>query len=329
MFDLRDILGLDFNASLFDIKPGSKKETELLNKLRLRSKYLELFQVPLSMFTYEGLPTRKEFLEIPLLRYGWNAMGQDTKGLHIGFIAYNDIDEYGLPVGAATLMTCSGYEMRGEIGKDIIIGYNNEMRLPELLVDDYADMFNETDKSIKCILDKARLLPIPLCKDSKVKSAIDEAFKDVKIGNLKAVAYEAIRDDFSEGDSPVTMLELTQPEHTDKLQYMSKFYDDLLRRFYTKYGHPLSSASKMAQVSTAELEGYSTMTRTYPSVMLESRKKFIDDCNAAFGTSMSVDYSEAWQHLKNDIVLNNEEEGESDDTTGDVQQIESSAEDAD
>ena len=63
----------------------------------------------------------------------------------------------------------------------------------------------------------------------------------------------------------------------------------------------------MAQVTSAELEGYTTYSRIYPEVMLKERQTFIDEANKLFGTDIKVDYSKAWEHLKNDIVLNNEE----------------------
>ena len=114
-------------------------------------------------------------------------------------------------------------------------------------------------------------------------------------------------DDFAGDGDPVTMLHLTEPEHTDKLQYMSKFYDDMLRRVLTFYGHPLSSASKMAQVTSAELEGYTTYSRIYPDVMLKQRQDNWKHANEILNTNVTVDYSRAWEHLKNDIILNNEE----------------------
>ena len=81
----------------------------------------------------------------------------------------------------------------------------------------------------------------------------------------------------------------------------------MLRRVLTFYGHPLSSASKMAQVTSAELEGYTTYSRIYPDVMLRQRQDNWKHANEILNTNVSVDYSRAWEHLKNDIILNNEE----------------------
>lgn len=302
-----------FKTSIFDFNPSTKRGRELLNELSLTADYFELFEMVLGMFKYGGLPWRKEFVEDLLLRYGWASIGRDSNGVHVGYISYNELDENNIPIGKATLVTRHGYEMNGEIDKDIVIGFNNDIRLPELKLEFYANLFNETDISIKSIIKKARLNPIPLARDSKIQSALEKAMSEIEAGNTKAVAYDSIRDDFIEGAEPVTMLQLTEPEHTDKLQYMSKFYDDLLRRVLTYYGHPLSSASKMAQVTSAELEGYTTYSRIYPNILLDARKDFMTRCNEVLGTEFSVEFSKAWEHLNNDIILNNEEVGNNDD----------------
>ena len=297
----------DYNLSLFDLKPGSKKETEIINMLRKRANFIELYEIVMAMFDYENLPFRKEFIEELLLIYGNAAVGRDENGLHVGYLSYNELDENNMPIGKATITTRHGYQMTGEIDTDICLFFNNEIRLPELKLELYADMFSEADISIRSIIKKARLLPIPLTRDSKVKEAINEAFKDIDNGFIKAIGYDAIMDDFAGDGDPVTMLHLTEPEHTDKLQYMSKFYDDMLRRVLTFYGHPLSSASKMAQVTSAELEGYTTYSRIYPDVMLKQRQDNWKHANEILNTNVTVDYSRAWEHLKNDIILNNEE----------------------
>lgn len=297
----------DYNFSLFDLKPGSKKETEIINMLRKRANFIELYEIVMAMFEYENLPFRKEFIEELLLIYGNAAVGRDENGLHVGYLSYNELDENNMPIGKATITTRHSYQMTGEIDTNICLFFNNEMRLPELKLELYADMFSEADISIRSIIKKARLLPIPLTRDSKVKEAINEAFKDIDNGFIKAIGYDAIMDDFASDGDPVTMLHLTEPEHTDKLQYMSKFYDDMLRRVLTFYGHPLSSASKMAQVTSAELEGYTTYSRIYPDVMLKQRQDNWKHANEILNTNVTVDYSRAWEHLKNDIILNNEE----------------------
>ncbi|MCF0230251.1 MAG: hypothetical protein HUJ76_11250 [Parasporobacterium sp.] len=172
-------------------------------------------------------------------------------------------------------------------------------------------MFAETDISLISCLKKSRVNPLPISANSKVKKAIDEAIDDVEAGNTRAITYEGAFEAIAEGMEPVTMLSLTDPSQTDKLQYLSKFHDDILRRFMTFYGHSLSSGSKMAQVTSAELEGYTTFARIYPTILLQSRQTWLDEVNEKLQpeTPLTVKFSKPWEHLNNDLILNNEEGG--------------------
>ena len=128
------------------------------------------------------------------------------------------------------------------------------------------------------------------------------------------IAYDGVIEDLIEGRDPLTKIELTEPKYTERIQYLSKFYDDMLRRFWTVYGHSLSSGSKMAQVSTMELEGYQTYSRIMPTEMLQTRKEWTDKITTILGRTCDVEYNDAWEHLNNPIqlteeVANNEDQG--------------------
>ena len=53
----------------------------------------------------------------------------------------------------------------------------------------------------------------------------------------------------------------------------------------------------MAQVNSDELKGYETLSRVYPLIMFDERKKFINECNRVFGTNWEVHFSDAWKHI--------------------------------
>ena len=53
----------------------------------------------------------------------------------------------------------------------------------------------------------------------------------------------------------------------------------------------------MAQVNSDELKGYETLSRVYPLIMFDERKKFINECNRVFGTNWKVHFSDAWKHI--------------------------------
>ena len=68
-----------------------------------------------------------------------------------------------------------------------------------------------------------------------------------------------------------------------------------------------------------------TLTREQRTI---ANAAFIKEVNELFKTDIKVDYSKAWEHLKNDIVLNNEEVA-SNDTSEDVETASDSEQDID
>lgn len=266
----------------------------------------------MGMFKYTGKLEEIliDIIEKPLLSWGYNAAGVDPDDgeLYIGSVAWQEIDAYGLPkAGAkATLVTRGGHEFNGIIDESIVLGYNNKARLPELLSLQYADFFTEIDKSLKTALMKSRVLPIPVTSDAKIKKAFEDIMDRINDGDLNIIAYDGVIEDLIEGRDPITKIEFTDPNYTERIQYLSKFYDDMLRRFWTIYGHSLSSGSKMAQVSTMELEGYQTYSRIMPTEMLQTRKDWCKKITDILGFECDVEYNDAWEHLNNPIELTEE-----------------------
>lgn len=283
-----------------------------IGKYNLNANFYLLLTQLMGMFRYTGAleDIKIDIIEKPMLSWGYNAAGinPEDNELYIGSIAWQAIDAYGLPKpGAqATLVTRGGVEFNGVIDESIVVGYNNKTRLPELTMGLYAGFFTEIDKSLKCALEKSRVLPIPVTSDSKISKAIDNLLEHIDDADTHTIAYEGALDDIIEGKPPVTLLELTDPKYTERIQYLSKFYDDMLRRFWTVYGHPLSSGSKMAQVSTMELEGYQTYSRIMPTEMLQTRAEWCNKITTILGKECNVEYNDAWEHLNNPVELTEE-----------------------
>lgn len=291
----------------------AKKKKALLaeyNKYRENSYYYYELNCIQAMFEYGSIDFRKEFLELQLLKHGWGALAKHENGkIYAGYSTWYDLDEYGLPTGKGEFFTRHGFSFQIEYNVNCVIICNNQFALPEYLLEQTAKMFAETDISMLSCLKKSRVNPVPVASDSKVKTAIEGILSDVENGDTKAISYEGALEDLIEGKDPITMLNLTDPAQTDKLQYLSKFNDDILRRIATFYGHSLSSGSKMAQVTTAELEGYTTFSRIYPFELLNARREGLERANNIFGSNMTVKFSRAWEHLEQSIIL---QEGKAD-----------------
>lgn len=282
---------------------SERKRREIQNKTRLTAYMWQMQNQLFSMFRYRNLPFRKEFLEWELMRMGFVAIAKIDNKIMVGSISGFDFDEYGLPKEGATVNFYTRYGQVGKevtIGKDCIVGYNNPIRTPELSITYYAEMFNEIDISIKSNVITSRCASVPMAKDDKTKTALDNILNEIKEGNPRPIASANMLEEVIDGEKkdPVTMLHLTQPEQIERVQYLSKLYDDLHRRFWNNYGHSMNSTGKMAQVSEMELEGYETYSMITPYSMLESRKELVELCNTILGTNIEVDFSDPWQHLR-------------------------------
>ena len=282
---------------------SERKRREIQNKTRLTAYMWQMQNQLFSMFRYRNLPFRKEFLEWELMRMGFVAIAKIDDKVMVGSISGFDFDEYGLPKEGSTANFYTRYGRVGKevtIGKDCIIGYNNPIRTPELSITYYAEMFNEIDISIKSNVITSRCASVPMAKDDKTKTALDNILNEIKDGNPRPIASANMLEEVIDGEKkdPVTMLHLTQPEQIERVQYLSKLYDDLHRRFWNNYGHSMNSTGKMAQVSEMELEGYETYSMITPYSMLESRKELVELCNTILGTNIEVDFSDPWQHLR-------------------------------
>lgn len=284
---------------------SEKKRRESQNRTRLTAYMWQLQNQLYSMFRYRNIPFRKEFLEWELMRWGFVAIAKIDDKILVGSISGFEYDEYGLPKEGSKAQFYTRFGRVGNevtIGTDCVIGYNNTVRTPELFISNYAELFNEIDISIKSNIITSRCASVPMAKDDKTKTALDNILTEIKEGNPKPIASTNLLEELVDGENaePVKMLHLTQPEQIERVQYLSKLYDDLQRRFWNTYGHSMNSTGKMAQVSEMELEGYETYSMITPFTMLESRKELIELCNKVLGTDFEVDFSDAWQHLKDD-----------------------------
>lgn len=308
------------------------KRRKIENKTRLVSYMWQMQNQLYSMFRYrnkndEKLPFRKEFLEWELMRIGFVAIAKIDNEIMVGSISGFEYDAYGLPKDGSTANFYTRFGRVGKpvtIGKDCVIGYNNAVRTPELFIPYYAELFNEIDISIKSNVTTSRCASVPVAKDDKTKTALDNILTEIKDGNPKVIASSNIMEELIDGESkdPVTMLHLTQPEQIERVQYLSKLYDDLQRRFWNTYGHSMNSTGKMAQITEMELEGYETYSMITPYTMLEARQELIEECNKILGTDFSVDFSEAWQHLR----MKEKEDCENVEEATEVEEIEESEE---
>lgn len=192
-------------------------------------------------------------------------------------------------------------QLKGTIGKDCVVIPNNYLFTPDLpIFFTFAKRLTEVDTSLDNNVFFSRLAPIIKTSNGKVKAAVDEVLADINAGNLKCIIADDMEADI-EGIKSVDIFNITDVKEVDKIQYLSKYHDDLLRRLYTLGGHAMAGTQKMAQQSAYEVGQNDTIAMIYPMERLDTLKRGIEDANKLFGTNMSVKFSEAWQVEKEKI----------------------------
>lgn len=267
------------------------------NKVRYLT-YLNMFlNILLDMFEWEGLPETipARFLEMILHSKGEVFVGREKEDAPlvaaIGSLS-GEIDNYSMGTECVAVTPCQSLEGKRNI--DIAYGINNKTATPDTLLYWLSHMLAENDRSMELVSIYARLLPIPKVRDEKDKQMFDELITKLIDGDPKAFAS---RNALAEalGEDGGDILDITDPEQTDKLQYLSRFADDIIKRFYNFYGQPLQTQNKAAQSISDELHGMDSVSFILPLQMLQCRQALADNINKIFGLDVSVRFSQPWE----------------------------------
>ena len=231
----------------------TNKTLESANRCMILSMVMGMFDYSEDMLSY----FRKEFLERGFLNYGSAAILKKDGKYYAGYWSNVDFDDYGLPTGTADFFTQYRYIASGEIGKDIVIGWNNDIRTPELIFDKFASYLAECDRSIRTAIMNSRLTNNPVACDENEKKAIDIVLDTVYDGKPKTIVQSNLLNKFIQDNgngNEIRTLKLTDPDYVRNIQYLSNLHDDLLKRICIIYGHSLNGVNKMAQVNSDELK---------------------------------------------------------------------------
>lgn len=219
--------------------------------------------------------------------------------------------------------------------ENIVLWYNNALATPETSVDFFSYMFTETDTSMEYNIQRARFNPYIKVKNEKQKRQYEQAMQDTHDGK-PIVIVDDESDPFSEDTSPT--LDVNDVKQIDKLQYLSHFHDDLLKRFSNLYGVSMNMSSKQAQQTEKEVAGMESMSWLLPIDMLEQAKQFcirLKECYgvelvAHFGAVHELNFKQFTNDctanddtMDNDIDVNMEEmeEDKDGDSQGDLQPL--------
>lgn len=304
-----------------------KHKAKVEKDIKFNTNLYILLNTILEIFEFKNIPQNWDMniFMMLLLSNGHLAVTKDDNGdLIYIFGSFNgEISKYTGLGEEYTGAILSGGSMSRKIGKDCVLFKNNRTMtgdLPELF--NFADLMTENDISLKTATIYTRLLPLMKVSDGKIKSAIDNALDDIYNGKLFTFISDKMETEIDGTLKSAEVLNLTDPARINNLQYIDKSYDDIMRRFYTRFGHSMANTQKMAQQNESEISMNDTVSMIYVIEKLELLQKSIEDMNNMFATNMTVDFSESWQvrvaKTEEDFTPDNDDTGDMEEDNGGV-----------
>lgn len=294
----------------------SKMKEKRQKAYRIQSYDEVLSNSIISMFTYKGLAeelmNRINQIEELLLYNGACAVWKLTKDIagsipttyidqyivtEVDFV--NDPDVYGM--GADIIVNTENGIMHTfndwRNNPDVVVMFNNSNYSPDMNVGRFSDALAELEVSLKLNVLFARMYPIPVCNDNKVKTAIEEALKGAFDGKLTTILSPDALSKYVEGStsSGIDLVNITDVDKSQYIQYLAKYRDDLMRWFYSLYGMNSQGSSKMAQQTVDEVNQDSNSSMIIPHDMFKMRKLGVNEMIKKFGwIDAEVSFSECW-----------------------------------
>ena len=136
--------------------------------------------------------------------------------------------------------------------------------------------------------------------DDKEAAAVKEAFTKIKDDSepIQITSNNVLAEALAEagaGSETIKVLDITDVKNADKLQYIVKAIDDVFRWFFSMIGQAIQGNGKLAQQTVDEVQGTTSMSFILPNDRLKMRRRGWDKVNEIFGTSVTVDFSDAWK----------------------------------
>ncbi|MDO5331552.1 MAG: hypothetical protein Q4E99_02625 [Bacillota bacterium] len=199
-------------------------------------------------------------------------------------------------------------------GVDCVVGYNNSIWTPDRLVERFGNILTQIDISFNANVKLSRKSKMFGVTEENEKTTLTQAFKEADNGSYVFFNKKTnVKDLLSDGNK-FDAYDLTDAKDVDKLQYLTRAYNDILDRFLWYYGISRVSVSKLAQQNSNEIDNGQSGTMVLCQDMLTQARDFCDKCNAMFGLNMSAEFGDEWERKLNQL-------NETTDTDGDTLEV--------
>lgn len=288
----------------------SKLSTKLKNYIT-EAAYTDILEQVLSgMLIFEGFPdtVNTEFITLYKMHEGVCAIVDDVEDGAVGHAAVGGVP--GLNgIGKDVIVSFDNGIVKEysdwRTNEHVVLMFHDVLMRPDLNVGRFAAALTDVDKSMMLNIIYSRLLPIPTAKNEDHKRALNAVIDGLIKGDItKAILDTDILSDVLGQHKGVDIINITDVNNAEKLQYLSMFHDDLLRRFYQLYGMDVNGNGKLAQQSVAEIGSRQGASMIIPYNIMREAEKAVKECNRKFGWNCSVQFGKPWQYdLNNNGVL--------------------------
>lgn len=258
-----------------------------------------------STYRWEGLPegVRSEYAELYIAKDGCCFIGHAFDiDLCAKVTRGGAPDVYGLgtqPIISTCngkVLTCDGTE--GDVvikdGKPIgVICYANNTKTAQPLIRIITEGLTEAITSLIANITQSRMAPIYAVADDVIKRAVENAKADIMAGKPTVIIANNILTEV-EGIKSLEVVNFTDVDKQDKIQYISKVIDDFLRWFLSCYGQAVQGNGKMAQQTVDEVNGTTSASFILTELGYRWRKRAADKLNEVLGWSVEVTYNKPW-----------------------------------
>lgn len=172
----------------------------------------------------------------------------------------------------------------------------------------YSTQFAEIDTSLVNNIQFARIAPIAVVGNEKVRKMYEQALGKMLTGELVNSILSAIS---LTTDKPanLTTMDISNADYAQKIQYLSMYHEQMVSRLARLYGINYNFISKQANITSDELHNSDDFSCIYPLMF----KKFLNLCLNKIG--LKAEFSESWKWI--DRINEQRYENPEDDSTED------------
>lgn len=255
-----------------------------------------LYEKLIRIFKYENLPETmpRDALENYIMQNGYGGVVKNGYGIvavpctkyGVGlYPRYEPLAQYCTPLMQGTNLL---------IGRDIIVIKNNSYELScDSIVKRYARQLADFDSTINILTSNARIPVLPSFDNED--SA--ESYKAVMVANRLGQVDTVLDKSFIQKGA---FTPFTNTSNTAKINDVVSARNEILRTFLNEIGITTAS-DKRERMVVDEVNVNSQLLLFNVADMLECRQKGVEQINALLGTNITVDLSDEYKFIKNEV----------------------------